>query len=266
MKNRNFTIAAAAAIIGMALICTACQFDGQKIVDQFLLGSYGTYKWDGDKLTISSTESNFKTHFAGSGVDKVTLTKEKVNDCDYLTSGTHYLDAKDMGGDVWQGIFYLNGMGFRTIKITLKSGGICEIQPGLSVEEGIKFPEDLKITGTLKLNGVNILPKEDELSTTGMPTYTKQFFAAVKSGSLKTQWVGKEVETFTGRHESSETNLGITTTTETWKGSSQLFKTKADEVYYKKVYKVDGSGHFMPDPNNFFEIYIPKGTALKPNL
>ncbi|MGI5060495.1 hypothetical protein [Treponema denticola] len=259
MKKLSFTVAAAAVVVGMVLLCTACQFDGQKIVDQFLLGSYGTYEWVGDDLTIKSNEENFQKHFAGLGKNSVTLKKETVGTVDYLTSPEYNLDAKNMGGDVWQGIFYLKGMGFRTIKITLKSGGRCEIQPGLSVEEGIKFPEDLTITGSLELNAGKILPKEDNPSTTGMPTYTKQFFASVKSGSLKTKWVGdNEVETFAD-HDKVKKDMMVT---ETWKGSSQLFKTKADKVYYKKVYKVDGSGNFVLSSDNTFEIFIPKGTAL----
>ena len=261
MKKLSFTVAAAAVVVGMVLLCTACQFDGQKIVDQFLLGSYGTYEWVGDDLTIKSNEENFQKHFAGLGKNSVTLKKETVGTVDYLTSPEYNLDAKNMGGDVWQGIFYLKGMGFRTIKITLKSGGRCEIQPGLSVEEGIKFPEDLTITGSLESNAGKILPKAP--STTGMPTYTKQFFAAVKSDSLKTKWVDdNEVETFTYYRKDQE-NMMVT---ETWKGSPQLFKTKADKVYYKKVYKVDGSGKFVPSSDNTFKIFIPKGTALPTNL
>ena len=263
MKKLSFI--AAAAIIWLTLLCTACQFDGQKIVDQFLLGSYGTYSWNSGKteLTINSDENNFQKHFAGLGKNSVTLKKESVGAAEYLTSPEYYLDAKNMGGGVWQGIFYLKGMGFRTIKITLKDGGRCEIQPGLSIEGGIKFPEDLKITGSLELNGVNILPKEDNPSTTGMPTYTKKFFAAVKSDSLKTKWVDdNEIETFIAPTEDSVTNADGKTTTKTWKGSSQLFKTKADKIYYKKVYKVDDSGNFKPSPDNTFEIFIPKGTAL----
>ena len=184
MKKLSFT--AVAAIIWFTLLCTACQFDGQKIVDQFLLGSYGTYSWNSGntELTIISNEKNFQKHFAGLGTHSVTLKKETAG-AEYLTSPSLCLDAKDMGGGVWQGIFYLKGMGFRTIKITLKDGGHCEIQPGLSVEGDIKFPEDLKITGSLELNAGKILPKD--YSTTGMPTYTKQFFAAVKSDSLKTK-------------------------------------------------------------------------------
>lgn len=261
MKKLSFTVAAAAVVVGMVLLCTACQFDGQKIVDQFLLGSYGIYEWVGDDLTIKSNEENFQKHFAGLGKNSVTLKKETVGTVDYLTSPEYNLDAKNMGGDVWQGIFYLKGMGFRTIKITLKSGSRCEIQPGLSVEEGIKFPEDLTITGSLESNAGKILPKAP--STTGMPTYTKQFFAAVKSDSLKTKWVDdNEVETFTYYRKDQE-NMMVT---ETWKGSPQLFKTKADKVYYKKVYKVDGSGKFVPSSDNTFKIFIPKGTALPTNL
>nr|WP_314780975.1 hypothetical protein [uncultured Treponema sp.] len=259
MKKLSFI--AAAAIIWLTLLCTACQFDGQKIVDQFLLGYYGTYSWNSGKteLTINSDENNFQKHFAGLGKNSVTLKKESVGAAEYLTSPEYYLDAKNMGGGVWQGIFYLKGMGFRTIKITLKDGGHCEIQPGLSVEEGIKFPQNLKITGSLELNAGKILPKEDNPSTTGMPTCTKQFFAAVKSDSLKTKWVDdNEVETFTYYRKDQE-NMKVT---EIWKGSSQLFKTKADKVYYKKVYKVDGSGNFVPSSENTFEIFIPEGTAL----
>ncbi len=209
-------------------------------------------------MTIKSNEKNFQKHFAGSGIQEVKLIKETVGSAEYLTSAEYYLDAKkSMGGGVWQGIFYLKGMGFRTIKITLKDGDHCEIQPGLSVEEGIKFPQNLKITGSLELNAGKILPKDH--STTGMPTYTKQFFAAVKSDSLKTKWVDDdEVETFTYYRKDQE-NMKVT---EIWKGSSQLFKTKADKVYYKKVYKVDGSGNFVPSSENTFEIFIPEGTAL----
>ncbi|MGI5068448.1 hypothetical protein [Treponema denticola] len=263
MKKLSFTVAAAAVVVGMVLLCTACQFDGQKIVDQFLLGSYGTYEWVGDDLTIKSNEENFQKHFAGLGKNSVTLKKETVGTVDYLTSPEYNLDAKNMGGDVWQGIFYLKGMGFRTIKITLKSGSRCEIQPGLSVEEGIKFPEDLKITGSLELNAGKILPKDP--STTGMPTYTKQFFAAVKSGSLKTKWMDdNEVETFTALTEDSVTDAGGKTTTKTWKGSSQLFvKGIGAGVYYKRILKYDNTNTFV---SGTFKIFIPEGTALPTNL
>ena len=261
MKKLSFTVAAAAVVVGMVLLCTACQFDGQKIVDQFLLGSYGTYSWNSDntKLTIKSNEKNFQKHFAGLGKNNVTVKNEIVGAAKYLTSPEYYLDAKSMGGDVWQGIFYLKGMGFRTIKITLKSGGRCEIQPGLSVEEGIKFPEDLTITGSLESNAGKILPKDS--STTGMPTYTKQFFAAVKSDSLKTKWVDdNEVETFTALTEDSVTDAGGKTTTKTWKGSSQLFvKGIGAGVYYKRILKYDNTNTFV---SGTFEIFIPKGTAL----
>ncbi|AAS12208.1 MULTISPECIES: hypothetical protein [Treponema] len=257
MKKLSFTVAAAAVVVGMVLLCTACQFDGQKIVDQFLLGSYGTYSWNSDntKLTIKSNENNFQKHFAGLGKNSVTLKKETVGAAKYLTSPEYYLDAKSMDGDVWQGIFYLNGYGFRTIKITLKSGGRCEIQPGLSVEEGIKFPEDLTITGSLESNAGKILPKAP--STTGMPTYTKQFFAAVKSDSLKTKWVDdNEVETFTYYRKDQE-NMMVT---ETWKGSPQLFVKGTDAgVYYKRILKYDNTNTFV---SGTFEIFIPKGTAL----
>ena len=255
MKKLSFTVAAAAVVVGMVLLCTACQFDGQKIVDQFLLGSYGTYEWVGDDLTIKSNEENFQKHFAGLGKNSVTLKKETVGTVDYLTSPEYNLDAKNMGGDVWQGIFYLKGMGFRTIKITLKSGGRCEIQPGLSVEEGIKFPEDLTITGSLESNAGKILPEAS--STTGMPTYTKQFFAAVKSDSLKTKWVDdNEVETFTYYRKDQE-NMMVT---ETWKGSPQLFvKGIGAGVYYKRILKYDNTNTFV---SGTFEIFIPKGTAL----
>lgn len=256
MKKLSFTVAAAAVVVGMVLLCTACQFDGQKIVDQFLLGSYGTYEWVGDDLTIKSNEKNFQKNFAGLGKNSVTLKKETVGTVDYLTSPEYNLDAKNMGGDVWQGIFYLKGMGFRTIKITLKSGGRCEIQPGLSVEEGIKFPEDLTVKGTCtQVSGSAVIT-----SKTGMPTYTKQFFAAVKSGSLKTEWSGKEVETFTALTEDSVTDAGGKTTTKTWKGSSQLFvKGIGAGVYYKRILKYDNTNTFV---SGTFEIFIPKGTAL----
>ena len=260
MKKLSFTVAAAAVVVGMVLLCTACQFDGQKIVDQFLLGSYGTYSWNSGntELTIISNEKNFQKHFAGSGVHSVTLKKETVGAAKYLTSPEYYLDAKNMGGDVWQGIFYLNGYGFRTIKITLKSGSRCEIQPGLSVEEGIKFPEDLKINGLLPNENGN---PTDTQPIICMPTYAKQFFAAVKSGSLKTEWSGKEVETFTAPPtEGSVTDAGGKTTTKTWKGSSLLFVKGTDAgVYYKRILKYDNTNTFV---SGTFEIFIPKGTAL----
>ncbi|UTC92578.1 hypothetical protein [Treponema denticola] len=258
MKKLSFTVAAAAVVVGMVLLCTACQFDGQKIVDQFLLGSYGTYEWVGDDLTIKSNEENFQTQFVGSGHTSVTLKKETVNGTAYLTSPSLCFDAKDMGGGVWQGIFYLKGMGFRTIKITLKSGGRCEIQPGLSVEEGIKFPEDLKINGLLPNENGN---PTDTQPIICMPTYAKQFFAAVKSGSLKTEWSGKEVETFTAPPtEGSVTDAGGKTTTKTWKGSSLLFVKGTDAgVYYKRILKYDNTNTFV---SGTFEIFIPKGTAL----
>ena len=259
MKKLSFTVAAAAVVVGMVLLCTACQFDGQKIVDQFLLGSYGTYSWNSGKteLTIKSNEKNFQRHFAGLGKNSVTLKKETVGAAKYLTSPEYYLDAKDMGGDVWQGIFYLKGMGFRTIKITLKSGGRCEIQPGLSVEEGIKFPEDLTISGPLPNENGN---PTDTQTIICMPTYAKKFFAAVKSGSLKTEWSGKEVETFTALTEDSVTDAGGKTTTKTWKGSPQLFvKGIGAGVYYKRILKYDNTNTFV---SGTFEIFIPKGTAL----
>ena len=258
MKKLSFTVAAAAVVVGMVLLCTACQFDGQKIVDQFLLGSYGTYEWVGDDLTIKSNEKNFQKNFAGLGKNSVTLKKETVGAAKYLTSPEYYLDAKNMGGDVWQGIFYLNGYGFRTIKITLKSGSRCEIQPGLSVEEGIKFPEDLKINGLLPNENGN---PTDTQPIICMPTYAKQFFAAVKSGSLKTEWSGKEVETFTAPPtEGSVTDAGGKTTTKTWKGSSLLFVKGTDAgVYYKRILKYDNTNTFV---SGTFEIFIPKGTAL----
>ena len=214
MKKLRF-ITAATAIIAAALFCTACP-DGSRAAEQFLTGSYGTYIWVGDNLTITSSESNFERHFAGAGVHSVTLKKESVSSSDYLTSGEYSLDAKNMGGGVWKGIFYLNGKGFRYITITLKSDGHCTVQPGLSVEEGIKFPEDLKIKGKFtQANG----PAE-MISSTGMPTYTAIFFNSIKLGSLKTTWGAEEVETFTDCQTQESTNTGGKITTKTWKGSS----------------------------------------------
>lgn len=256
MKKLSFTAVAVAAIIGTALLCTACPMDGQEAAEQFFTGSYGTYVWAANDLTLSSNETNFSAHFAGSGVHSVTLKKENVGSVDYLTSGEYYLDAKHIGNGVWSGIFYLNGKSFRTIEITLKSGNRCEIQPGLSVEDGIKFPENLKIEGTF-METPNSMT---QTSSTGMPTYTKQFFAAVKSPSLKTQWKEKEIETFTGRSEDTKTVSGNTITTETWKGSPNLFiNGTAANVYYKKITERDSSNNFV---SGKFEIFIPKGTAL----
>lgn len=254
MKKLKF-ITAATAIIAAALFCTACP-DGSRIAEQFLTGSYGTYIWVGDNLTITSSESNFQRHFAGTGVRSVTLKKESVNSTYYLTNGEYSLDAKNMGGDVWQGIFYLNGKGFRYITITLKSDGHCTVQPKLSIEEGIKFPEDLKIKGKFtQANG----PAE-MISSTGMPTYTAIFFNSIKLGSLKTTWGAEEVETFTDCQTQESTNTGGKITTKTWKGSSQLFANRtAANVYYKKIYKYDTSNNFI---SGEFEIFIPKDTVL----
>lgn len=254
MKKLRF-ITAATAIIAAALFCTACP-DGSRIAEQFLTGSYGTYTWAGNDLTITSNESNFERHFAGTGVHSVTLKKESVSSSEYLTSGEYSLDAKNIDGGVWKGIFYLNGKGFRYITITLKSDGHCTVQPGLSVEEGIKFPEDLKIKGKFtQANG----PAE-MISSTGMPTYTAIFFNSIKLGSLKTTWGAEEVETFTDCQTQESTNTGGKITTKTWKGSSQLFANgTATNVYYKKIYKYDNSNAFI---SGEFEIFIPKDTVL----
>lgn len=254
MKKLKF-ITAATAIIAAALFCTACP-DGSRAAEQFLTGSYGTYIWAGNDLTITSNESNFERHFAGAGVHSVTLKKESVSSSDYLTSGKYSLDAKNIDGGVWKGIFYLNGKGFRYITITLKSDGHCTVQPGLSVEEGIKFPEDLKIKGKFtQANG----PAE-MISSTGMPTYTAIFFNSIKLGSLKTTWGAEEVETFTDCQTQESTNTGGKITTKTWKGSSQLFANRtAANVYYKKIYKYDTSNNFI---SGEFEIFIPKDTVL----
>ena len=254
MKKLRF-ITAATAIIAAALFCTACP-DGSRIAEQFLTGSYGTYTWAGNDLTITSNESNFERHFAGTGVHSVTLKKESVSSSEYLTSGEYSLDAKNIDGGVWKGIFYLNGKGFRYITITLKSDGHCTVQPGLSVEGGIKFPEDLKIKGKFtQANG----PAE-MISSTGMPTYTAIFFNSIKLGSLKTTWGAEEVETFTDCQTQESTNTGGKKTTKTWKGSSQLFANRtAANVYYKKIYKYDTSNNFI---SGEFEIFIPKDTVL----
>lgn len=101
--------------------------------------------------------------------------------------------------------------------------------------------------------------------STGMPTYAKQFFAAVKSGSLKTQWKNKEVETFAGCTENTETDgSGNKTTTETWKGSPQFFMNgTGGNVYYKKITERNSSDIFS---SGTFEIFIPKGAALRTDL
>ena len=254
MKKLKF-ITVATAIIAAALFCTACP-DGSRAAEQFLTGSYGTYTWAGDNLTITSSESNFQRHFAGTGVRSVTLKKESVNSTYYLTSGEYSLDAKNIDGGVWKGIFYLNGKGFRYITITLKSDGHCTVQPGLSVEEGIKFPEDLKIKGKFtQANG----PAE-MISSTGMPTYTRIFFSSIKHGSLKTTWRAEGVETFTDCKTQESPDSGGKITTETWKGSSRLFANEtATNVYYKKIYKYDNSNAFI---SGEFEIFIPKDTVL----
>lgn len=254
MKKLKF-ITVATAIIAAALFCTACP-DGSRAAEQFLTGSYGTYTWAGDNLTITSSESNFQRHFAGTGVRSVTLKKESVSSSDYLTSGKYSLDAKNMGGGVWKGIFYLNGKGFRYITITLKSDGHCTVQPGLSVEEGIKFPEDLKIKGTC----TQATGSAAMTSFTGMPTYTTIFFNSIKHGSLETTWGEREVGTFTDCQTQESTNTGGKITTKTWKGSSQLFANgTATNVYYKKIYKYNTSNNFI---SGEFEIFIPKDTVL----
>ena len=56
MKKLSFTAVAVAAIIGTALLCTACPMDGQKAAEQFFTGSYGTYVWAANDLTLSSNE------------------------------------------------------------------------------------------------------------------------------------------------------------------------------------------------------------------
>lgn len=249
-----------AAVLTAAVLCAACT----NLAQQLLLGSYGTYKWTsgGTQLTLSSNESNFQKHFAGSGKRSVTLTKENINGTDYLTSGEYYLDAKEISENVWSGIFYLAGFGFRSITIKLESGGRCTIQPGLSVESGIKFPEDLTIKGTFPFEAAS---SATMTYSTGMPTYAKQFFAAVKSGSLKTQWRGKEVETFTDRKDDTETDgSGNKTTTETWKGSPRFFiNGTGRNVYYKKITKRNSLNSFV---SGEFEIFIPRGTALRTDL
>lgn len=254
MKKLKF-ITAATAIIAAALFCTACP-DGSRAAEQFLTGSYGTYTWAGNDLTITSSESNFERHFAGAGVHSVTLKKESVNSTYYLTNGEYSLDAKNMGGDVWQGIFYLNGKGFRYITITLKSDGHCTVQPKLSIEEGIKFPEDLKIKGSC----TPATGSAEMISPTGMPTYTTIFFNSIKYDSLKATWGEKEVGTFTDCQTQESTNTGGKITTKTWKGSSQLFANgTATNVYYKKIYKYNTSNNFI---SGEFEIFIPKDTVL----
>ena len=262
MKKLSFTVAAAAVVVGMVLLCTACQFDGQKIIDQFLLGSYGTYEWVGDVLTIKSNENNFQKHFAGLGKNSVTLKKETVGAAKYLTSPEYYLEAKNMGGDVWQGIFYLKGMGFRTIKITLKSGSRCEIQPGLSVEEGIKFPEDLTVKGTC----TQALGSAEIKSKTGMPTYSNIFFNSIKHGYYKTTWGTKTVTTFIKKGDSNEVvEDGKKIVTDTWEGSSDLFKKGTDtNVYYKRIYTYNNATSVFISGK--FEIHIPKNTVLPANL
>ncbi len=259
MKKLNI-IMSTAAVLTAAVLCAACT----NLAQQFLLGSYGTYKWTsgGTQLTLSSNESNFQKHFAGSGKRSVTLTKENINGTDYLTSGEYYLDAKEISENVWSGIFYLAGFGFRSITIKLESGGRCTIQPGLSVESGIKFPEGLTIKGIFTSEAAS---SATMTPSTGMPTYAKQFFAAVKSGSLKTQWRGKEVETFTDRKEDTETDgSGNKTTTETWKGSPRFFiNGTGRNVYYKKITKRNSSDIFS---SGTFEIFIPKGAALRTEL
>jgi len=91
MKKLN-AIMLTAAVLSAALLCAACT----NLAAMFLLGSYGTYKWNPGRtqLTISSNESNFQKHFAGWNKRSVTLTKEKTNGIDYLTSGEYYLDEQ----------------------------------------------------------------------------------------------------------------------------------------------------------------------------
>ena len=261
MKKLSFTVAAAAVVVGMVLLCTACQFDGQKIVDQFLLGSYGTYEWVGDDLTIKSNEKNFQKNFAGLGKNSVTLKKETVGAAKYLTSPEYYLDAKSMDGDVWQGIFYLNGYGFRTIKITLKSDGSCEIQPGLSVEEGIKFPENLTVKGTC----TQTLGSAAIASKTGMPTYSNIFFNSIKLSSYETTWGTKTVTTFIKKGTVNKVVDGKKIVTDTWEGSSDLFKKGTGaNVYYKRIYTYNNATSLFISGE--FEIHIPKNTVLPANL
>lgn len=260
MKKLN-AIMLTTAVLTAALLCAACT----NLAAMFLLGSYGTYKWNlgRTQLTLSSNESNFQKHFAGWGKRSVTLTKEKIKGIDYLTSGEYYLDAKEISENVWSGIFYLADFGFRSITIKLERGGRCTIQPGLSVEGGIKFPEDLTIKGTFTSEAAS---SAIMTPSTGMPTYAKQFFAAVKSGSLKTQWREREVETFADPTEqyTGTDGDGNKITTETWIGSMRFFiNGTGRNVYYKKITKRDGSNSFR---SGEFEIFIPRGTALRTDL
>ena len=215
----------------------------------------------GDDLTIKSKEKNFQKNFAGLGKNSVTLKKETVGAAKYLTSPEYYLDAKSMDGDVWQGIFYLNGYGFRTIKITLKSDGSCEIQPGLSVEEGIKFPENLTVKGTC----TQTLGSAAIASKTGMPTYSNIFFNSIKLSSYETTWGTKTVTTFIKKGTVNKVVDGKKIVTDTWEGSSDLFKKGTGaNVYYKRIYTYNNATSLFISGE--FEIHIPKNTVLPANL
>ena len=254
MKKLSFTVAAAAVVVGMVLLCTACI--------NMLTYSTGTYKWSSDKktLTITSNVSSFELWFAGSGVKEVELKKKTVNSVDYLTNGNLYLDVREInpGSGIWEGIYYLKGSGLRYVSITLeKYSNRCKIQPsGFRDDSKIQFPEDLTIKGFFRGSDHESNPEVTYLSA--MPTYADQFSKAIGSGSLKTKWIEYEVETFAGSTEN--TNGNVTTTT--WKGSSEFFieNPPVEEVYYKKILTKNGSGVVT---SGRFEIFIKKGTVLR---
>ena len=254
MKKLSFTVAAAAVVVGMVLLCTSCI--------NMLTYSTGTYKWSSDKetLTITSNVSTFELWFAGSGVKEVELKKKTVNSVDYLTNGNLYLDVRETnpGSGIWEGIYYLKGSGLRYVSITLeKYSNRCKIQPGgFRGDSKIQFPEDLTIKGDFKGADHESNPKITYLS--GMPTYADQFIKAIGSGSLKTKWIEYEVETFADSTENTDGNV----TTITWKGSSNFFikNPSVEEVYYKKILTKNGSGVVT---SGRFEIFIKKGTILR---
>jgi len=254
MRKLSFTVAAAAVVVGMVLLCTSCI--------NMLTYSTGTYKWSSDKktLTITSNVSSFELWFAGNGVKEVELKKKTVKSVDYLTNANLYLDVRETnpGSGIWEGIYYLKGSGLRYVSITLeKYSNRCKIQPsGFRGDSKIQFPEDLTIKGLFKGSDHESNPEVTYLS--GMPTYADQFIKAIVSGSLKTKWIEYEVETFA---DSTENTVGNVTTI-TWKGSSEFFikNPSVEEVYYKKILTKNGSGVVT---SGRFEIFIKKGTVLR---
>ena len=99
-----------------------------------------------------------------------------------------------------------------------------------------------------------------------MPTYSNIFFNSIKHGSYKTTWGTKTVTTFIKKSPSNEVVVdGKKIVTDTWEGSSDLFKKGTDaNVYYKRIYTYDKATNAFISGE--FEICIPKNTVLPANL